>query len=97
MGQTGLFYLKDTTMPIELKFVKVTEDSRCPLGMQCVLAGIFSIEIMVEKSVSINIPNLNIPVNYKGYKIITTSATPYPSSGHGIKESEYKVAFKISK
>lgn len=95
--QSGLFYLKDTTMPIELKFIRVVSDSRCPEGAQCFWAGAISVEILLDKSVSMVIPSIDNPIIYKGYKIIIISATPYPKSGSIIRESDYKVEFKIYK
>lgn len=97
VGQSGLFYLKDTTEPIELKFVKVKSDSRCPEGAQCFVQGAIFVEILLDKTVTKVIPELINPTNYKGYKIYITQATPYPKSGGVIREEDYKVEFKIDK
>lgn len=97
VGQSGLFYLKDTTLPIELKFIRVVSDSRCPEGVQCFWAGAISVEILLDKSVSMVIPSMDNPTIYKGYKIVVTNAMPYPKSGISIKERDYKVEFKIFK
>ena len=97
IGQSGLFYLKDTKLPIELKFIRVVSDSRCPEGVQCFWAGAVSVEILLDKSVSLVIPSMDNPTIYKGYKIVVTNAMPYPKSGISIKERDYKVEFKIFK
>ena len=97
VGQSGLFYLKDTTEPIELKFVKVVSDSRCPEGVKCVWAGAISVEILLDNSISMVISAIDNTISYKGYKIIVTQATPYPKSGSVIREEDYKVEFKIYK
>lgn len=97
VGQSGLFYLKDTTEPIELKFVKVVSDSRCPEGVKCVWAGAISVEILLDNSISMVISAIDNSISYKGYKIIVTQATPYPKSGSVIREEDYKVEFKIYK
>ena len=92
-----MFYLKDTTEPIELKFVKVVSDSRCPEGVKCVWAGAISVEILLDNSISMVISAIDNSISYKGYKIIVTQATPYPKSGSVIREEDYKVEFKIYK
>ena len=97
VGQSGLFYLKDTTEPIELKFVKVVSDSRCPEGVKCVWAGAISVEILLDNSISMVISAIDNSISDKGYKIIVTQATPYPKSGSVIREEDYKVEFKIYK
>lgn len=97
VGQSGLFYLKDTTEPIELRFVKVVSDSRCPEGAFCAFAGFISVEILLDKTVTKVIPELQNPTDYKGYKIVVTNAAPYPKSGSVIRQEDYKVEFKIYK
>lgn len=97
VGQSGLFYLKDTTEPIELKFVKVVSDSRCPEGAMCAFAGFISVEILLDKKVTKIIPELNNPSRYKGYQITVNQATPDPKSGSVIREEDYKIEFKIYK
>ncbi len=97
VGQSGLFYLKDTTEPIELKFVKVVSDSRCPEGAMCAFAGFVSVEILLDKTVTKVIPELQNPTDYKGYKIVVNQVTPYPKTWTSIKKSDYRIEFKIYK
>lgn len=97
VGQSGLFYLKDTIEPIELKFIRVVSDSRCPEGVQCFVQGAIFVEILLDKTVSKVIPEPNNQINYKGYKIAITQAVPYPKLGSVIREQDYKVEFKIYK
>ncbi len=97
VGQSGLYYLKDTIKPIELKFIRVVSDSRCPEGAQCLWAGAISVEILLDKSVRLVIPSLDNLTTYRGYKIIVTQAMPFPKLGSIIREEDYKVEFKIFK
>ncbi len=97
IGQSGLFYLKDTTLPVELKFIRVVSDSRCPEGVQCFWAGAVSVEILLDKSLTLVIPEINNQIIYKGYKIIVSNALPHPKSIGIIRAKDYKVEFKIFK
>ncbi len=49
VGQTGLFYMKGDQNPIRLKFIKVTEDSRCPANARCIWAGEVVAEVEINK------------------------------------------------
>ncbi len=100
VGQSGLFYFDKDSLPIEIKFVKVISDSRCPIGFICKWQGEIVAEILINKTHTFRIASEEMnekPVYYLGKHITIESATPYPIGHDKIKENEYKIEFNISK
>jgi len=99
VGQTGMFYTSSDSMPLEIKFIKVTGDSRCPEGAVCVWAGEIVAEILVNKTntfLTASIVSPQKPV-YNGKYITILSALPYPNVRTAINPKDYKVEFKVEK
>jgi len=89
---------------LQIKFLEVTEDSRCPRGVTCIWEGRVSclVEITYQgslDSVVITEPGLtSIPHEhfFKEYKL-AYYIEPYPEAGVEIAEGEYRLHLKISK
>ena len=88
---------------VEIQFVSVPEDSRCPQGEQCISAGNAKIELKLtqaqEKAASIEINTAREPREsvYHGFYIRLVSLTPYPGKGGLIKPSDYVATLSVSK
>jgi hypothetical protein len=91
---------------IIVKFLSVTEDSRCPSDVVCVWAGQVSILINVTKNgenlgditLTLGVSNPDLAVkNVSGYNVKVVAVNPYPISTHKIEPSEYIVTLIVSK
>ena len=89
---------------LQIKFLEVVEDSRCPEGVTCIWEGRVSclVEITYQESlhsVVLTEPGLTSwpPENtFKEYKI-AYHIEPYPQAGTDIAEDEYRLHLRISK
>jgi len=89
---------------LQVKFLEITEDSRCPTGVVCVWEGRVSglVEITYRESIhsivltepgSTNWPS---EITFEDYKI-TYHVEPYPQAGTEIAKEEYRLEITISK
>jgi len=96
--------------PITIKFKGISEDSRCPEGVNCIWAGIAVAEIEItEKStkpILLNLATMDVQergyrksTNFNGYTISLQNVIPYPSAEHGTQglKGSYKIAIWIKK
>ena len=89
---------------LQVRFLEVTEDSRCPRGVTCIWEGRVSclVEITYRGSLDslvLTEPGLtNFPPeqSFHEYKL-TYHIEPYPQAGTEIAEDEYRLHLKISK
>ena len=89
---------------LQVRFLEVTEDSRCPRGVVCVWEGRVSclVEITYRESIHrivLTEPGLTSwpPENsFKEYKI-AYHVEPYPQAGSEIALEEYRLVLRISK
>ncbi|WP_452220542.1 hypothetical protein [Lacinutrix salivirga] len=99
-----------TVNAVELKFVKVVTDSRCPKNVQCVWAG--EVEVLVDvfedgkktEQKVLKIPNampstkmLGNLFSSEGLKITGLNVYPYPIHGVEKKNEEYYIQLDIRK
>ena len=88
---------------LQVRFLEVTEDSRCPRGVTCIWEGRVSclVEITYRgslDSVVLTEPGLtNFPPeqSFQEYKL-AYHIEPYPEAGAEIAEEEYQLYLKIS-
>ncbi len=82
-----------------LKFtISDINDSRCPIDVECIWAGMVSVKINIEKPLSgtIELNSVFNPVDTLGnYSFELLSVTPYPISTDTIKLEDYDVKLKI--
>ncbi|MFC1967920.1 hypothetical protein ACFLVX_00820 [Chloroflexota bacterium] len=89
---------------LQIRFLEVTEDSRCPMGVTCIWEGRVSclVEITYQgslDSVVLTEPGLtSFPPeqSFHEYKL-AYHIEPYPQAGAEIAEGEYRLHLKISK
>ncbi len=90
---------------LSVKFLKVTEDSRCPSDVTCIWAGQVGILVNVSQNGKdlgdINLilgPNKELAEKkVNGYIIRLVEVVPYPISTKKIEPSDYTITIVISK
>ena len=89
---------------LEIKFEKVTEDSRCPKGATCIWAGQVSCEVLItgkEYSSYLTLTELGLTdfpnqTIYKNYRLVYR-VQPYPEVSKKISVEEYRLILIIEK
>lgn len=88
---------------LNLRFLEVVEDSRCPTDVNCIWAGNAKIKIQISKpggTPKIFELNTNLPekcILIEGYEITLASLSPYPKAGVELKKETYAAAFSVVK
>ena len=94
-----------TSEAMDIKFIDVTEDSRCPRDVQCIWAGRVSCDIEITKDGSTNTITLTDTagsgssegITYQNYKIIF-SVSPYPAKAEEkIAKGDYRLSMTVNK
>ena len=86
-----------------IKFVSVTEDSRCPVDTDCIWAGNAKVHVKItdrhggSKTMVMNTMMGPKGDQYNGWAINLTDLTPAPKSGTTIKQSGYKATFTVTR
>ena len=97
IGQTGFIESEN----LKIKFLNVTEDSRCPSGVQCFWAGQASILVNILKNDQnlddFKLTEYGIGVNFGGDSIKLLKVAPYPKKFQRIDILDYMVTLIISK
>lgn len=99
VGQTALI----SSEGLKLTFVKVTEDSRCPKGVECIQAGKVTCRVAVNYHGAQSSADMTVegdPALSRGtlgdYRVIYR-VHPYPEAGKEIAASDYTLFLIISK
>lgn len=95
IGQIGLFYTKNDSVPVKIKLIKVTEDSRCPKGAHCIWAGVILADVLIDNEY-LNTADKKLD-SFKNKKIYISAATPSPEINISINQKEYKIEFTVEK
>lgn len=86
-----------------IKFVSVTDDSRCPTDVNCVWAGNAKVHVIItdrrggSKTMVMNTTMGPHGDQYNGWAIYLTELTPAPKSSVAIKQKAYKATFSITR
>lgn len=87
---------------LHISFTAVTEDSRCPKGVDCIWAGNGKIIIKVKgqgkpTELELNTGRGPKEQHFRGYDIKLVQLNPYPESKSPIKHGSYAVTLVVSK
>lgn len=92
-----------SSQQLTLKFLSVSEDSRCPQGTICMWEGNGKVNIEVTPTgqtpyvVELNTAmSLESEATYLIYKISLLELQPYPSAGSTIQQSEYIATVRVT-
>ena len=85
-----------------LTFVQVLEESRCPVGVQCIWEGNARVGVNVEKppsrsaTLELNTSRrYDTEATYQGYRVQLLQVVPYPRHGHTLQAADYCANLKI--
>jgi hypothetical protein len=91
---------------LQITFVEVKDDSRCPADVTCVWAGNAAVRLEVSwrgrarKSLRLNTsgsPSLVGENQYRGYQVKLVGLSPYPRSDRSIAPRDYVATLLVSK
>lgn len=92
---------------LNVKFVSVPEDSRCPKGVNCIWAGNVRVMLHVSKAkskpskVELSLNPRDFPdgeaANYGDYKLKLVKVDPYPVQDQQLSAGDYTVTLSVSK
>jgi len=92
-----------SSQQIKLKFLSVSEDSRCPQGTNCIWEGNGKVNIELTLTgqtsyvVELNTAmSLKSEEKYLSYTISLLDLQPYPSEGSTIQQSEYIATVRVT-
>ena len=85
---------------LKIKFISVTEDSRCPEGVNCVWAGNAKVKVEIKSSRTTKIFEFNTGMGPKGdvldgWAINLEELTPYPKNNITTDPKRYQAKFTI--
>ena len=94
-----------TGQTILIRFLRVTEDSRCPEGAVCIWEGNARVELQLERErllIPPTIASLNTGVgprstDFAGYTIALRRLSPYPRIGEKIDARSYVAGLLVTK
>jgi len=94
---------------LRIRFLFVTDDSRCPSDAECVIAG--SAHVLLRVTGENNLTSqlvLEIPgevsmpyeqnefVNHRGFQFKLLSLSPYPVFGREVREQDYRILLLVT-
>ncbi len=95
VGQSGEF------QGLMLTFTKVTQDSRCPVDVQCIQAGSLKVSLNakiagVTTALTLGSPT-PIVASLNGYRITMGEITPEKKQGMSMQNTAYRIHFLVEK
>jgi hypothetical protein len=87
---------------LSIRFVRVSEDSRCPIDADCIWAGNGQVEIEVRRDGELNTFRLNTmegakEVGLESYRIQLVQLAPVPSAGQPIPAETYRATLRVTR
>lgn len=87
---------------LKIKFLEVTEDSRCPIGVDCIWEGNAKVKVQITGSHRSQIFEFNTNLGPKGdifdgWAITIDKLTPYPQANKPIDPKLYRAKFVIER
>lgn len=87
---------------LKIKFIEVTEDSRCPTGVDCIWAGNAKVKVQIIGSHRSQVFEFNTNLGPKGdvfdgWAITIDNLTPHPHADKPVDKKLYKVKFAIER
>jgi hypothetical protein len=84
---------------LKISLLSIEEDSRCPLDVQCIWAGVLRIrlETVSGMGTSTDVLSVGERITTEAHEITFISAFPDKSSAAAIAEAEYELTFSVKK
>jgi hypothetical protein len=89
------------TNGLRLRFVSVPVDTRCPIGMLCIVAGDAQVQIEAEQrgagsTLSLSTDGLGRQAIFLSYAVQLVELTPTPQLNQPTPQSSYRATLKVS-
>ncbi len=87
---------------VSVSFTKVVSDSRCPLDVDCVWAGMAEVELSVEiegasRVILLATVGENNRIIVGGYLFSLGAVNPYPTLQNPIAQSDYRITLTVTR
>lgn len=87
---------------VSVSFTKVVSDSRCPLDVDCVWAGMAEVELSVEiegasRVILLATVGENSSAEFGGYRLSLGEVSPYPTLQNPIPQSDYRITLTVTR
>lgn len=86
---------------LNVSFVAVENDSRCPIGAQCIWAGEATVQLNISSTTmpeqKISLKTNNQPVEFDGYLVTLIDLSPIPTMDVKTDPNGYRATLSISK
>lgn len=87
---------------LKIRFLEVVEDSRCPVGVNCIWAGNAKVKVQVIGARSTKVFEFNTNLGpkgdtFEGWSIVIDSLTPTPHADKTIDPKSYKAKINIER
>ena len=92
-----------TEQKLKIKFIGVREDSRCPVGVNCIWAGNARIALKLAggkgEAIEIELNTTTEPreASYEGYTVKLTNLAPRPVEGRKLDAGDYVATLILTK
>lgn len=93
VGETAHF------QDVSLTLLGVSNESRCPAGVQCIWAGTVKANVRIISGMGTSTQTIELgkSATTEAEKIEVTAVNPYPAKGKQIAQQEYRVTFNVTK
>jgi hypothetical protein len=84
----------------KVKFVNVTEDSRCPIDVTCIWAGEAKVSLIFESNLATQskiISTLDTAPTFAGYTVSLLEITPQKKANSTIDSDDYGIKVRVTK
>jgi hypothetical protein len=87
--------------PLQIGFERVLSDSRCPEGVQCIVAGEAVVRVWLQHASArrdtreLKTTPTGSTVEYGDYRVILVSLAPAPSVKRAVRPSEYVAVLTV--
>lgn len=87
---------------VSVSFTKVVSDSRCPLDVDCVWAGMAEVEVSVEiegasHTILLATAGENNRIALGGYLFSLGEVSPYPTLQNPIAQKDYRITLTVTR
>jgi hypothetical protein len=106
LGEQFMLYADKTSVitgeSLKIEFVEVTADSRCPIGIECLVAGDAKCLMLISyfnSQTSLTFTQQGSDDNTMDFNVfkITYQLQPYPLSGDTINAADYRLKMTVTK
>lgn len=86
----------------QVRFERVTADSRCPRGVQCITAGDATVRIHVtlrgqaERALDLQTTPAGEQTTLGNYLVKLADLVPLPRAGEPVKDADYRATFVVT-